>query len=102
MIRLLLLAWLMLVPGCRDEDRVAPYLGPYYGGFDTAMTTDPDDDLNANECARGEGGELCRQAHGNPLSHLLLKLARNDHGELTLALYRSRLDYTEGRAMYLS
>ena len=102
MVRLLLVALLVFIPGCRDEDRIEPYLGPYYGGFDTAITPDPNDDLNPNECAPGEDRDLCRQAHGNPLSHLLLKLGKNTAGELTLEFYRSQQDYEEGRMMYLS
>lgn len=102
MIRLVVLALVITVSGCREEDRIAPYLGPYYGGFDTALTVDPNDDLNPNECSRSEDRELCRQTHGNPLSHLLLKLDRSASGELTAGFYRSREDYAAGTAMYLS
>jgi hypothetical protein len=102
MIRLLVLLLLIALGGCREEGQIAPYLGPYYGGFDTAMTADPGDDLNTNECPPGEDRELCRSAHGNPLSHLLMKLGKNSSGELTIAFYRSEEDYEAGRAMYLS
>lgn len=106
MIRVLMVAMvamLAIITGCRDnEDSVAAWLGPYYGGFDTAMTADPDDDLNASECKPGEDRELCRQSHGNPLSHLLMKLDRNPAGELTIAFYRTREDYEADRPMYLS
>ena len=102
MLRLFTLVLLVAVTGCRDEHTLTPYLGPWYGGFDTAMTADPSDDLNPNECAPGEDRELCRQAHGNPLSHLLMKLDRNTTGALTIAFYRSEEDYENGRAIYLS
>lgn len=102
MVRVLVIVLGLALPGCRDEDPMVQWLGPYYGGFDTALTADPNDDLNPNECPPGENRELCRQAHGNPLSHLLLKLDRNDDGALTLAFYRSQEDYENNRAMYLS
>ena len=102
MFRVLVLAALALVSGCRDEDVLAPFLGPYYGGFDTAMTADPGDDLNPNQCAPGEDRALCLQAHGNPLSHLLMKLDRNTAGELTIAFYRGQAEFETGSPMYLS
>jgi hypothetical protein len=102
MTRLLALALLIAVGGCREESQMAPYLGPYYGGFDTAMTIDPADDLNPNECPPGEDREFCRSSHGNPLSHLLMKLGKNTAGELTIAFYRNEEDYRAGRPMYLS
>ncbi len=102
MLRVILLAALVAVSACREEDVLAPYLGPYYGGFDTAMTADPSDDLNPNECAAGEDRALCRQAHGNPLSHLLMKLDRSAAGELTIAFYRSQAEYETDSPIYLS
>jgi hypothetical protein len=102
MARILILAFLLAVTACREEDRMTPYLGPYYGGFDTAMTVDPGDDLNPNECSPGEDRELCRRAHGNPLNHLLMKLGKTPAGELTIDFFRSEDDYEAGRAMYLS
>jgi hypothetical protein len=102
MIKLFVLVLLVALSACRDEHTLAPYLGPYYGGFDTAITADPGDDLNPNECAPGEDRELCRQVHGNPLSHLLMKLDRNSAGALTIAFYRSQEDYENGRSIYLS
>ncbi len=102
MFRVLVLAVLALVSGCRDEDMLATYLGPYYGGFDTAMTADPGDDLNPNQCAPGEDRALCLQAHGNPLSHLLMKLDRNAAGELTIAFFRGQEEFETGSPIYLS
>ncbi|MGL4564430.1 MAG: hypothetical protein ACRCVD_03985 [Halioglobus sp.] len=102
MCRVLVLAALALVSGCRDEDVLAPYLGPYYGGFDTAMTADPSDDLNPNQCAPGEDRALCLQAHGDPLSHLLMKLDRNAAGELTIAFFRGQAEFEAGSPIYLS
>jgi len=102
MYRTLLLSCLALLASCREQSGLDPYLGSYYGGFDTAETADPYDDLNPNECPDPADREACRGAHGNPLSHLLLRLGRNDAGELTLAFYRSESDYREGRPMYLS
>jgi hypothetical protein len=102
MARSLLLAALFLIGGCREEDRLGAYLGPYYGGFDTALTADPYDDLNPNECLVSRDGAKCETSHGNPLSHLLMKLDRNREGDLTLHFYRTQEDYADDRAMYLS
>ena len=100
--RIVLMAVLVLGAGCRHDSGLAPYLGSYYGGFDTALTLGPGDDLNPNECAPGEPVELCRRGHGNPLSHLLIKLAVNVDHQLTLAFYRTQEDFEAGRSMYLS
>lgn len=54
MVRVSLVVLLLALAGCRDENRLTPYLGLYYGGFDTAMTPDPADDLNPNECPPGD------------------------------------------------
>jgi hypothetical protein len=102
MYRLLLIAILSLAGGCREEERLSRYLGPYYGGFDTALTADPGDDLNPNECPPDAGAGACRTAHGNPLSHLLMKLDRDADGRLTLTFYRNQADYEADRPMYLS
>ncbi len=98
MYRLLFVAMLALVGGCREETHLDDYLGPYYGGFDTALTPDPGDDLNPNECAAGD----CGATHGDPLSHLLMKLALDPQGRLTLTFYRTEDDYEAGRPIYLS
>ena len=102
MYRLLFLVFLFLIGGCREEDRLADYLGSYYGGFDTALTADPQDDLNPNECLRSAGDGGCAAVHSNPLSHLLMKLDRNPEGELTLTFYRTEEDYGAGHPLYLS
>jgi hypothetical protein len=102
MYRWVLLATLIAIGGCRESDQLAPHLGPYYGGFDTAMTPDPGDDLNPNECSVATDPQRCRGAHGSPLSHLLMKLGVNEQQQLTLAFYRSQQDYQADRPMYLS
>ncbi len=102
MYRFLLLCCLALFAGCREESTLEPYLGSYYGGFDTAETPDPYDDLNPNECPDPRDREACRDTHGNPLSHLLLRLGQSDQEELTLAFYRTEQDYLADRPMYLS
>ena len=102
MLKVMLVLLAICLAGCREESRLSPYLGAYYGGFDTAMTPDPADDLNPNECPPGEPREACDQAHGYPLDHLLMRLDINAHGELTVAFYRTREDYEQGRWMYLS
>ena len=99
---LFLMITLLTLMGCRDEAAIAPYLGPYYGGFDTAMTPDPGDDLNPNECSLASDPEQCSQVHGNPLSHLLMKLGIDEQEQLTLAFYRTQADYEAERPMYLS
>jgi hypothetical protein len=102
MYRIALLVTLIILSGCREEDDLSAYLGPYYGGFDTALTPDPSDDLNPNTCSSSAGEQACGGAHGNPLSHLLMKLDRDDAGHLTLDFYRTREDYSADRPMYLS
>jgi hypothetical protein len=102
MYRLLLLATMIAIAGCREENRLSPHLGPYYGGFDTALTADPTDDLNPNECSLSASTEECQSAHGNPLSHLLLKLGLAEDGKLTLGFYRTPDDYEADQPMYLS
>ena len=102
MMRLFVLAALLAVTGCRSEDRLEPYFGPYYGGFDSALTADPNDDLNANICPPGESRELCAQAHGSPLSHLLMKLGRDSAGDITISFYRNQRAYDAGSQIFLS
>ena len=102
MYRLLLLAAMIAIAGCREEAGLSPHLGPYYGGFDTALTADPTDDLNPNECSLSASKEECRSVHGNPLSHLLLKLALTEDGKLTMELFRTQDDYEADQPMYLS
>ena len=62
MVRVMLVLLALCLAGCREESRLSPYLGAYYGGFDTAMTPDPADDLNPNECPPGESRAACDQA----------------------------------------
>jgi hypothetical protein len=102
MYKLIVFAALVVIAGCRDDNQLSPYLGPYYGGFDTAMTIDPGDDLNPNECSLAADPQNCQGAHGNPLSHLLMKLDVNAQQQLTLAFYRSQQDYETDQPMYLS
>jgi hypothetical protein len=102
MSRLLIIVVILLCMGCRDEDQLTQYLGTYYGGFDTALTVDPTDDLNPNECSPAAGIGECESIHSNPLSHLLMKLDRDLEGNLTLDFYRNGEDYASGNSMYLS
>jgi hypothetical protein len=97
-----LLVALLLAGGCRDDMRIEDYLGPYYGGFDTALTPDPSDDLNPNECLPSASAVECGSTHSNPLSHLLLKLERDGDEGLQLHFYRTEEDYRAGRSMLLS
>jgi hypothetical protein len=93
---------MIAIAGCREENSLSPHLGSYYGGFDTALTADPTDDLNPNECSLSVSTEECQSAHGNPLSHLLLKLGLTEDGKLTLGFYRTPDDYEADQPMYLS
>ena len=102
MSRLLIILVVLLCMGCRDEDQLSQYLGSYYGGFDTALTADPTDDLNPNECSAAADMGGCETIHSNPLSHLLMKLDRDSEGNLTLNFYRNGEDYASGKSMYLS
>ena len=102
MYKSLLLVTLVLLAACREQHQLDPYLGPYYGGFDTALTADPADDLNPNECPPGQTREKCREAHSNPLSHLLLKLDLDENDTLRLAFFHSSEEYRANQPMYLS
>ena len=102
MCRLLFLVTLIAISGCREENRLSPYLGSYFGGFDTALTADPTDDLNPNECLSSATAGKCQSTHGNPLSHLLMKLDMTEDGGLTMGFYRNQEDYEADRLMYLS
>jgi len=102
MYKLLVLALLICISGCREKDSLLPYLGPYYGGFDTALSADPTDDLNPNECSQSGSPGQCQDMHVNPLSHLLMKLGQNANSQLTLEFYRSQAEYEAGEPMYLS
>lgn len=78
---------------------IEPYLGVYRGSFDSALTEDPDDDLNHNTCRPGVD-DPC-PASQQPLDGILLALRRASNGAVTLAFFRDADDVAAGRPLDL-
>jgi hypothetical protein len=98
--------FLCLLAGCAgpaaapvQHAAMEPYLGLYRGSFDSALTEDPQDDLNHNPCET-VAGESCH-AHHEPLADILLELRRTPDGAVTLAFYRTREALAAGRHLDL-
>lgn len=89
----------MLV-GAGVEARVdlEPYLGLYLGSFESALTPDPDDDLNHNPC--NPETRDC-SVHQDPLIDILLVLSRDAKGRLVATFYRSETQVRSGRPLDL-
>lgn len=76
-----------------------PYLGTYRGGFDSARTPTPDDDLNHNPCPEPRG-QPC-EVHHAPLDDVLLALERNAAGEIVAAFFWNESDLQQRRPLDL-
>ena len=96
----LLLAVVLCLAGARAEAsrEAEPFLGLYEGSFESALTENPDDDLNFNPC--NPATRDC-SVHQDPHIDILLKLSRDDRGRLRAAFYRSELDERAGRQLDL-
>jgi hypothetical protein len=75
-----------------------PFVGTYRGGFASALTEDPADDLNYSSCNPAVAGCV---AHHDPLTNILLQLSVSDGGELSVAFFRSFPDLAAGTQLDL-
>lgn len=94
--RALLPALLLLLasPAVRaGQAEVEAFLGLYEGSFESALTADPDDDLNFNPC--NPATRDC-SVHADPHIDILLELALDDRGKLRAAFYRSEMQVRSG------
>jgi hypothetical protein len=96
---------LLLLAGCAGmgaggeaENASGTLAGTYRGSFDSALTADPDDDLNINPCnpATGDCG-----SHQAPLADILVAVEPTGNSGLSLAFYRSADDRRRGRPLDL-
>lgn len=76
-----------------------PFLGAYHGGFESARTPAPDDDLNHNPCP--EPAERACEVHHAPLDGIVLALQRDAAGEPVVAFFRSEEDLAGRRPLDL-
>ncbi|HEX7038469.1 MAG TPA: hypothetical protein VF210_22080 [Pseudomonadales bacterium] len=76
-----------------------PFLGAYRGGFDSARTPTPDDDLNHNPCP--EPADRPCEVHHAPLDDVLLALERNSAGEVVAAFFWNEDDLERDRPLDL-
>ena len=81
-----------------DRKSESDYLRVYRGSFASALTPDPDDDLNFNRC--DERVSDCAE-HADPLKDILLKIERDRRGQVRADFYRSSSDLEAGRALDL-
>jgi hypothetical protein len=86
--------------GAGVEARIdlASYLGLYVGSFESALTPDPDDDLNYNPC--NADTRDC-SVHQDPLIDILLDLSLDPKGRLAAAFYRSETQLRSARPLDL-
>lgn len=98
-VRSLLAAALCLL-AVRGEARVdfEPYLGLYEGSFVSALTADPDDDLNFSPC--NPASRDC-SIHQDPHIDILLSLSLNEKKKLKAGFYRSDTQVRSGRELDL-
>lgn len=98
---LLLLALLLTGAGVEarvDPGDLEPYLGLYLGSFESALTPDPDDDLNYNPC-NAETRDC--SVHQDPLIDILLSLSLDAKGRPVATFYRSETQARSGRPLDL-
>lgn len=75
-----------------------PFLGLYEGSFESALTADPDDDLNFNPC--NPGSRDCA-LHTDPHIDILLELSLDEKKKLRTRFYRSETNIRSGRQLDL-
>lgn len=75
-----------------------PYLGLYEGSFESALTEDPDDDLNFNPC--NPASRDC-SIHQDPHIDILLSLSLDSKKKLVAGFYRSETQVRSGRQLDL-
>jgi hypothetical protein len=77
---------------------LAPFLGLYEGSFESALTPDPDDDLNFNPC--NPASRDCSR-HSDPHIDILLSLSLDSKQKLSASFYRSESQMRAGRELDL-
>jgi hypothetical protein len=75
-----------------------PFLGLYEGSFASALTEDPDDDLNFNPC--NPATRDC-SIHQDPHIDILLSLSLDSQKKLRAGFYRSETQVRSGRQLDL-
>ncbi len=95
---LLLLALMLAGADVAARVDLEPYLGLYLGSFESALTPDPDDDLNYNPC--NPETRDC-SVHQDPLIDILLALSLDPRGTLVATFYRSETQVRSGRPLDL-
>ncbi len=85
-------------PAAQASRALEPFLGLYEGSFESALTEDPDDDLNFNPC--NPATRDC-SVHQDPHIDILLDLSLDGRGKLRAAFYRSELEMRAGRPLDL-
>jgi hypothetical protein len=98
LVPLLLLAALTAARPVDARVDLEPFLGLYQGSFASALTEDPDDDLNFNPC--NPATRDCA-LHQDPHIDILLSLRLDDRGKLDAGFYRSELQLGSGRQLDL-
>ena len=93
----LVLAFTVANPALGRVD-LEPYLGLYQGSFASALTEDPEDDLNFNPC--NPATRDC-SLHQDPHIDILLSLVLDGKGRLDAGFYRSELQLGSGRELDL-
>ena len=103
--RVALVVLLSMLMGCAGRggpdpapSKYEPFVGTYRGGFASALTEDPADDLNYSSCNPGVADCV---VHHDPLVNILLQLSVADSGELSVAFFRSPSDLAAGSQLDL-
>lgn len=94
----LLVSLCLLASAGEARVNLEPYLGLYEGSFASALTADPDDDLNFNPC--NPATRDC-SVHQDPHIDILLSLSLNDRRKLQAGFYRSETQVRAGQPLDL-
>jgi hypothetical protein len=90
---------LVLTPGLvQARANIEPFLGLYEGSFASALSEDPDDDLNFNPC--NPASRDC-SIHQDPHIDILLSLSLDSKKKLVAGFYRSETQVRSGRQLDL-
>lgn len=103
--RVALVVLSLMLMGCAGRggadpapSKYEPFVGTYRGGFASALTEDPADDLNYSSC--NPAAADCA-VHHDPLINILLRLSVADGGALSVAFFRSLSDLAAGNQLDL-
>jgi hypothetical protein len=95
---LLLAGCAAMGPGGSERSSVAELTGTYRGSFDSALTDDPEDDLNANPCNPAIAD--CR-VHQAPLADILVSVEATGDGGLFVQFHATEEDRRHRRPLDL-